>query len=241
MKGVILSINPNARIVDITHGVSPQNIRQAAVILADATRHFPPDSVHLAVVDPGVGTSRKIVFARMGGQNYIAPDNGVLSRLAAIAPPSKIVTVTDRQYWLPEVSPTFHGRDIMAPVAAQLSLGLAPDALGPPQTELVALAWPEACTLAGRIEGEVICVDSFGNLITNITAEMLEGVPRDASVVIACDTHETMGIFTTYADQPDMTLIALVGSSGQLELAIVNDSAADMLSVREGAKVTVTW
>ena len=167
--------------------------------------------------------------------------SGVLDRLAARQSPSKIIAVTDPQYWLPHVSATFHGRDIMAPVAARLSLGLRPDMLGPAQQQLVPLQWPEVRILADRIEGEIVAVDTFGNLITNITREMLAGVPVDDSVTISCDEHETVGIFTTYADQPEMTLIALVGSSGQLELAIVNDSAAVMLGVGEGTKVTVCW
>jgi len=193
------------------------------------------------VVDPGVGTARKIVYVHMGGQDYLAPDNGLLGRLAALVPPSKIIAVTNRQVWLPEVSATFHGRDIMAPVAARLSLGLDPDTLGPHQRELLPLAWPEVRMLANRIDGEVVSIDSFGNLITNITAEMLEGVPVDDSVAVQCDGHETQGIFTAYGDQPEMTLIALVGSSGLLEMAIVGDSAAAMLAAGEGARVTIVW
>jgi S-adenosylmethionine hydrolase len=241
MKGVILSINPRARIVDLAHDLPPHNIRHAAFVLAEATRFFPARTIHVAVVDPGVGTARTIVYARIDGRDYVAPDNGLLGRLAARTPPSKIVAVTNRQVCLPRVSATFHGRDIMAPVAAQLSLGLVPDVLGPRREHLVPLEWPEARTLTNRIEGEVVAVDSFGNLITNITAEMLAGVPVDDSVVVQCDEHETLGIFTTYADQPEMTLIALVGSSGLLELAIVGERASAMLAVHEGAKVTVSW
>jgi S-adenosylmethionine hydrolase len=241
MKGVLLTINPRVRLVDIAHHIPPQDIRRAALVLADATGYFPPNAIHIAVIDPGVGTQRRIIYAQIGQQQYIAPDNGVLDRLAARQSPSKIIAVTDPQYWLPHVSATFHGRDIMAPVAARLSLGLRPDMLGPAQQQLVPLQWPEVRILADRIEGEIVAVDTFGNLITNITREMLAGVPVDDSVTISCDEHETVGIFTTYADQPEMTLIALVGSSGQLELAIVNDSAAVMLGVGEGTKVTVCW
>lgn len=241
MKGVILSINPAATLVDITHGVPPQDVRSGAIILADTTRSFPPDTVHVAVVDPGVGTSRKIVYLRVGSQQYIAPDNGLLSRLALTEIPSTIMTVADPQFWLPQVSATFHGRDIMAPVAARLSLGLDPARLGPLQADIERLIWTEARVTANKIEGTVQSIDSFGNLITDIPEDALVNVPRGEEVTIHCDDHETHGIFKAYGDQPEMTLIALVGSSGRLELAIVGDSAALMLGVRAGTPVTVKW
>ncbi len=241
MKGVILSINPGVVLIDLTHAIGPQNIRQAALVLAGAAPWFPPETIHVAVVDPGVGTERKIVYARIGQHHYIAPDNGLLSRLALATPPSTIITVTDPQFWLPAVSATFHGRDILAPVAARLSLGLEPARLGSLQHELVQFQWTEACVSEKRIQGAVQSVDGFGNLITNIPADVLANVPRGEEVTIACDEHETQGIFSTYGDQPPMTLIALVGSSGHLELAIVGDSAAIMLGVTVGTPVTVIW
>lgn len=241
MKGVILSINPSVALIDITHAVPPQDVRAGAIVLADMTRWFPPESIHVAVVDPGVGTSRKIVYLRVGTQHYIAPDNGLLSRLALAEIPSTIRTVADPQFWLPRVSATFHGRDIMAPVAARLSLGLDPARLGPPQADIERLDWTEARVTANKIEGTVQSIDSFGNLITDIPEDALLNVPRGEEVTIFCDDHETHGIFKTYGDQPEMTLIALVGSSGRLELAIVGDSAALMLGVRAGTPVTVKW
>jgi len=241
MKGVVLSINGDAHLVDITHAIPAQNVRQGAVVLAQVTPFFPAGTIHLAVVDPGVGSDRRIVCAEVGGQTYVAPDNGLLSRLVAETRPSKIITVARSQFFRDPVSSTFHGRDIMAPVAARLSLGLAPDSLGPRQQGLIELAWPEARIMDNRIEGEIVSVDSFGNLITNITAEMLRGVPTGPSLIIRCDEHETMGIFSSYGQQPAATLIAVVGSSGYLELAIVNESAATMLSLGAGAPVTLSW
>jgi hypothetical protein len=241
MKGVILSINPDVTLVDITHAIPPQNIRQGALVLADTTVWFPPETIHVAVIDPGVGTERAIVYARIGQHDFIAPDNGLLGRLALSTPPSTIIAVERSEYWLPAVSATFHGRDIMASVAARLSLGLEPARLGPVRRELRQLEWTEARVSANRIEGTVQSIDSFGNLITNIAAEALAKVPRGEEVAIVCDEHETRGIFNTYAEQPEMTLIALVGSSGKLELAIVGDSAAIMLGIRAGAPVTITW
>lgn len=241
MKGALLAINPQARLVDLTHSIAPQNIRQAAIALDEVTPLFPSGTLHVAVVDPGVGTARAIVYAEIGDQRYIGPDNGVFSRLAARRPPTKIRAVTNRQWFRETVSSTFHGRDVMAPVAAHLSLGLDPDELGPPLEHLATLDWPGARKLSNRIDGEVTAIDSFGNLVTNITREMLAGVPTDETVGVTCDEHETRCIFNTYADQPAMTLVALIGSNDCLEIAIVDDSAAIMLGVRVGAPVQVLW
>lgn len=241
MKGVMLSINPQLQLVDISHSIPPQQIAIAAMALADTAPLFPVGTIHVAVVDPGVGTARPIIYAELGSQRFICPDNGLLDRLADRHPPTKIIQITEEQFFRHPVAPTFHGRDIMAPVAAHLGLGLDPTLLGPPLTELRKLAWPGVTRMANRIEGRVVAVDSFGNLITNITREMLVGAPTDESVTVRCDEHETHGIFTTYADQPPMTLVALIGSNDQLEIAIVEDSAKIMLGVGVGAPVEVCW
>lgn len=241
MKAVILGLNRQATIVDVTHGVSPQNIRQGAWLLAEVAERFPAGTVHVAVVDPGVGTQRRVVYAAIGEQHFVAPDNGLLSRLALRSRPDKIRSLENPRFWLPSVSSTFHGRDIMAPVAAQLSLGLDPDELGRLLDELVMLEWPEVQVLPGKIQGCVSSIDSFGNLITDISADMLRDAPTGESTRIICDEHETAGIFRTYADQPPMTLVALIGSSGFLELAIVGESAAAMLGIASGTPVTISW
>ncbi|MCC7473772.1 MAG: SAM-dependent chlorinase/fluorinase [Pirellulales bacterium] len=241
MKGVILSINPRVQIVDLTNAVPPQDIRAGAIALAETARWFPAGTIHVVVVDPGVGGKRRVIYAQMGQQHFIAPDNGVLSRLATIESPSKMISVENPKHWLPEVSRTFHGRDIMAPAAARLSLGLPPEELGPPASHWIELTWPEAQHVPNRIEGEVVEVDSFGNLITNITREMLDRVPRRDTVLIACEEHETQGIFATFSDQPPMTFMAHVGSTERLELAIVDENASAMLGVQVGAPVRVTW
>ena len=173
VKGVVLSINPAVTLVDVTHDVRAQDVRHGALILDDVTGRFPPGTIHVAVVDPGVGTDRKILVAEIGGRHYVAPDNGLLSRLARRTPPSDVRELTESRYWLDSVSATFHGRDVMAPVAAHLSLGLDPEKLGPPLAKLAMLDWPEPVVSSGRIEGEILDVDSFGNLITNIDAELL--------------------------------------------------------------------
>jgi hypothetical protein len=241
MKGVILSINPAVTIVDITHEIPAQDVRQAALVLEDVIDYFPPETIHVAVVDPGVGTQRAILYARIGSQQYLAPDNGLLSRLVARIPPAKIFRVSESQYWLEKVSSTFHGRDILAPVAARLSLGLAPEQLGPSLENITVLDWPRVRISSARIDGTVLEIDSFGNIITNITAEMLAGRPTDKRACVACNIYETWGIYHTYAEQPQGTLCAVIGSNGRLEIAIVGDNASARLGLKMGMSVVIAW
>ncbi len=241
MKGVILSIDPGATIVDITHDIAAQDVREGAIVLADVAERFPAETIHVAVVDPGVGTDRAILYVRIGSQQYVCPDNGLLSRLTSRTPPSKVIRVTNAEFFLGEVSPTFHGRDIMAPVAAHLCGGLDPEQLGSPVETWSELDWPEVRLKSDRIEGEVLRIDSFGNLVTNITADMLEGRLTDGRVCIVCNIYETWGIYATYADQLPGMFIALIGSTGHLELAVVSDDAASRLGIPLGAPVSVSW
>jgi S-adenosylmethionine hydrolase len=245
MKGVIYSLNPTAAVVDISHEIPPQDVRHAAVVLEDVTDRFPPGSIHVVVVDPGVGTDRSLVFVRIGRQNYLAPDNGVLSRLARRKAPAKIIRLGEQQYWLHPVSATFHGRDILAPVAARLSLDLDPDWLGTPQDALVMLDWPEVSAkpqAAGgpqALSGSVLLIDRFGNLITDITAEMLTSRAETQALRVTCGGRSVEGLSRTYGDRPEGTLVALIGSGGRLELALVGGSAAGLLKARVGDPVTV--
>jgi S-adenosylmethionine hydrolase len=242
MKGVIYSLNPAANVVDLSHAIPPQDVRAGAWTWAEITPYFPRGSIHVGVVDPGVGTSRKLVCAVIDGSTYLAPDNGLPDRLARRTAPTTIVALAEPEYWLPQVSNTFHGRDILAPVAARLSLGLSVDLLGPTLDRLVELSWPEVSVMPGKIQGTVRTIDSFGNLITDVSADKLTDVPTDPERVrIRCDEHETHGLFKTYGEQPPMTLVALVGSGGFLELAIVDENASLMLGIRAGTPVTVEW
>jgi S-adenosylmethionine hydrolase len=241
MKGVILSLARQATIVDISHAIAPQDIRAAALVLAEVTPRFPAETVHVAVVDPGVGSARRLIYCRFGTQQYVGPDNGLFSCLARREPPSTIIAIERPEFWLPEVSHTFHGRDIMAPVAARLAQGLDPAHLGPRIASLTSLDWPEVQVLPQKIIGTVTSIDSFGNVITDITAAQLASAPTDERLRVECDEHETFGLFKTYADQPPMTLVAVISSSGVLEVALVGDNAAEMLGIRRGAKVVVSW
>ncbi len=241
MKGVILTLDPAAVLVDITHAIRPQDVREAALVLAEVAPRFPPGTIHVAVVDPGVGTDRALVYAEFGAQRYLAPDNGLLSRVAWRGPRGRVIRLAERQFWLAEVSATFHGRDILAPVAARLGLGLDPQRLGPPMERLVMLDWPEPRVLPGEIQGEVDQVDSFGNLVTNIAAGLLPQAVEYAQTRVVCAGHETVGIACAYGDRPPGSLVALVGSSGRLEVAIRGGSAVRELGVGVGAEVTVLW
>jgi len=241
MKGTILSINPDATLVDITHAIPPQDVRRGSIVLEGVAERFPAGTIHVAVVDPGVGTDRAIIYVEIGRHRYVAPNNGLLSRLAARTAPSKIIRLENREYWLPEVSSTFHGRDIMAPVAAHLSLGVPPERLGPPVLGLIEIEWPEVRQSLKRLEGVVQEIDSFGNLITNVTAEMIGNRLTDDRASVVCSVYETRGIYHTYAEQPEGTLIALIGSTGRLELAVVGENAAEVLGVGVGFPVVVAW
>ena len=237
MKGVILSLCRDVDLIDITHAIGPQRIREGAIVLADATPRFPPGTIHVAVVDPGVGTARQLVYAEIGTQRYLAPDNGLLSFLIRRESPRRIVALENRAYWLPQVSHTFHGRDILAPVAARLALGLDPALLGPPLDARVMLASAAPAISASSVRGEVLYVDSFGNLITNITAGDLSDLGDMARLSFRCAGREVHGLVATYGAAIPGQLVALLDSQDRLEMAICQGSAAHELGAGEGAEI----
>lgn len=241
VKGVILSLCREVDLVDLSHAISAQNVREGAVVLADATPRFPPGTLHVAVVDPGVGTRRRIVYAEIGHQRYLAPDNGLLSLLVRLYPLRHLRVIDQPQFWLPQVSPTFHGRDIFAPVAAHLARGVAPEAIGSPADRLeVQLPWHEPeHHPPGRITGEILFVDSFGNLITNIRGDDLSRLGDPASLVVTCGGRQVQGLITSYGAALPGEIIALLDSQGRLEIAQVGGSAARALNVQAGAEVHV--
>jgi S-adenosylmethionine hydrolase len=239
MKGVILSLCRDAELIDISHAIGPQNVREGAVVLADATPLFPASTIHVAVVDPGVGTTRRILYAEIGSQQYVAPDNGLLSALTSREQPRRIVAIENREYWLSNVSQTFHGRDIMAPVAARLAAGLDPAQLGPSCQTLVTLDWPQPQLASDRIAGEVLCVDSFGNLITNIGRREVEAFGNGATIIVDCGGRQIRGLVTTYGAALSGELVALFDSQGRLEIASVAGNAARELHVKAGEPVIV--
>jgi S-adenosylmethionine hydrolase len=239
MKGVILGINPRATVIDITHEVPPQAVRHAAFILAEACPYFPPGTVHAAVVDPGMGSERRAVAVQTPMAIFVGPDNGLFSYLLANQQTNRLVAVhlTNPYYWRAEVSSTFHGRDIFAPVAAHLSLGVAIDELGElmPASSLVMLPHlrPEVRP-DGSIIGHVLRADRFGNLITDIAAEQLCG-----ALTIEVAGRRIAGLKPTYAAAERGELVALIGSTDTLEIAVREGNAAQELRTRAGAEVIV--
>lgn len=241
MKGVILSLNAAVTLVDLTHDIPPQDIRRGALVLEEVAPRFPPGTLHVAVVDPGVGTARRIIYARLGSQDYLAPDNGLLSRLAVASGGGLVREVTNRQYWLRQVSDTFHGRDILAPVAAHLSLGVPPERLGPLQAGLEMLDWPTPLRAGRQLTGVVLASDTFGNLITNLELHHCAEISDWAGVTTTCAGHTISGLVRTYGARPAGSLVALFGSSGKLELAVVGGHAAQQLQATVGQAVHLAW
>jgi S-adenosyl-L-methionine hydrolase (adenosine-forming) len=243
MKGVIATIAPEARVISISHGIPPQSVVAGAIALNQSWRFFPKRTVFLVVVDPGVGSARKaIAIETRAGARFIGPDNGVMSLAANDAGIIRIVELREPKYQLKAVSPTFHGRDIFAPAAAWLSTGTRLSSLGPTVDEMAHLSLPTAALRAQTLEGEVIYIDGFGNLVTNITRAMLDEFAasfRARRLLVRIDTGATMEMFQAYADAPTGAPLALPGSFELLEIAIRNGSAASFFGVGEGAPVTV--
>ncbi len=237
MKGVILSLCREADLVDLTHAIGPQNIQEGAVVLADTTPRFPPGTLHLAVVDPGVGSSRRLVYAEIGEQRYLAPDNGLLGMLATTTWPTRMIALENRDYWLPEVSHTFHGRDILAPVAAHLANGLDPALFGPQLAALESLAIVKPRKTGGGLVGEVLYVDSFGNAITNIRRDDLAFLGDLDRVSIEFAGGTIPHLVANYAAGLEGETIALFDSQDRLEIAVVGGSAAQKHGIAAGEPV----
>ena len=258
MHGVILDINPDARIIDLTHGIGPQDIGHGAVALADAAPYFPTGSIFVAVVDPGVGTERDAILLETPDARLVAPGNGLLTLLCrrydasfgdatvpgwALLPDGcRAWRLTNPEYWRHPVSATFHGRDVFAPAAAHLSLGTPADALGEPVDGIHSLALPVPRAADGAMAGSVVYADAFGNLVTDITADLLAGLgvsAGDVSVTVNIAGRAIAGLSRAFHDPPDQGLRALLGSHGRLEVAVVDGSAAAALGVGPGERVGV--
>ena len=242
MKGVILEINPQAQIVDLTHDVDPQDIPEAAFLLKTSYRYFPAGTIHLVVVDPGVGTERRAIALRTNQHRFVAPDNGVLSYVLSQETVEQAVALTNEEYFLPQVSRTFHGRDIFAPVAAHLSLGVSLEDLGEPISDLTQIPLPHPTIKPDTIEAQVIHIDRFGNLITNLAEKQFdEWLSTGAREQIEIETGEQTlrGISQSYADMPEGSLLAIFGSSGHLEISANQASASQLLGLGKRAKITI--
>jgi len=240
MKGVMLGIAEAARrplaLVDVTHDVERHDITEGALALEAAAPFFPAGTVHLAVVDPGVGTARRGLALTAGGHVFVGPDNGLFTPFLE-AGEWRAFELAEADYRLPVVSRTFHGRDVFAPAAAHVASGVDPARLGPPLSDPVRLPWPEVHAVAGAVAGAVVHADRFGNLITSIHARTLAPVDRDLVIRVGGREVPLVG---TYGDLSVGRPGALIGSSGRLEIAVREGSAATLLRARRGTAVVVS-
>ncbi len=240
MKGVILKVNPEARIVDINHNVMPFDILDAALTIGMAYAHFPPKTIHLVVVDPGVGSQRRPILVTGDQHYYVAPDNGVLSMIYEREPKVTVRHITAEHYFLNPLSNTFHGRDIFAPVAAWLSKNWQTPSFGDEVTDFVRFTLPKPKVAGSTIKGVVLKVDNFGNLITNLTLEDVPQVAAGGNFKITAGSREIDKLAETYAHGAPGEVLAVIGSSGFLEISVNKGHAAKSLSMQRGAEVTVT-
>jgi S-adenosyl-L-methionine hydrolase (adenosine-forming) len=236
MKGILLGIVPGTTLIDVCHTISPQNILEGAFVLAAIVDAFPEGTVHLVVVDPGVGTDRRMIAVALADQWFVLPDNGLITGAARGRTPAGIWEMTNPTLRRPTVAPTFHGRDILAPAAAHLVRGGDPAELGPVRTKFVTLRNFEPTANTNGFVGEVIFRDNFGNLISNLPGAQLGDVPPGDWTFEVAGT-QIDGLIRTYGERPTGTLVALVGSSGWVEIAVVNGDASEQLSAGPGATV----
>jgi hypothetical protein len=240
MKGIILGIAPHAHLVDLSHLISPQNVPEAALILHRSLPYFPPGTIHVVVVDPGVGTQRRPIAAQLGAQFVVGPDNGfitpALERAESLGETTRFIHLDRPQYWLAQVSHVFHGRDIFAPAAAHLAAGLPLHELGSECFDPVRISLPQPQRTPTGWRGEVIHIDHFGNISTNIRIEHL-GEPRPLTVRLGGQVIP--GMVRTFGERPPGELVVLYGSTGNLLVCEVNGSAAHRLQVQVGAPCEV--
>jgi S-adenosyl-L-methionine hydrolase (adenosine-forming) len=239
MKGVILNINPAARIVDINHSVVPYDILDGALSLANSYKFFPPRTVHVLIVDPGVGTERRPILVTGEKHFFVAPDNGVLSMIYE-REPCTVRHITAEHYFLNPISPTFHGRDIFAPTAAWLSKTFQTEAFGEAITDFVRFTMPKSKSTGQAVKGVVLRVDAFGNLMTNLTAEDIPGgALGEGAIKLAVNGKPVAKFGQTFASGNPGEPIAMLGSAGYIEIAVNRGSAARTLGVNRGAEVTL--
>jgi len=240
VKGVVLSICPEAACVDITHEVPPHDVMAGALELAAAYKYFPTGTVFVVVIDPGVGSARRPIAAEAGGYRFVAPDNGVLTLVFKETPPTRVVELMERRYARPTVSRTFEGRDRFGPAAAWLAKGIELSAFGRTLNDWQTLNVPEPIVTDEEMIVEVVRVDRFGNLVTNVDRRAFDRFVNADRIEIAAGTARVGAVVMTYADADPGALCALFGSSEHLEIAINGGSAAEHLALGRGAKITIS-
>ena len=240
MKGVILGINPNARIVDINHHVVPYDVLDGALTIGSAYPYFPARTIHIVIVDPGVGTARRPLLVGADNQYFIAPDNGVLSMVYDRDPNAVVRHITASHNFLEPVCPTFHGRDIFAPVAAYLSKAWATESFGDEITEFTRFVLPKPKAAGDSLKAVVLRVDAFGNLMTNLRAEDLpEDTVATGKIKLQVGAKSVERFMSTFGEGSDGEVVALIGSSGYVEIAVNKGNAAKALGASRGAEVVL--
>ncbi len=237
MRGVLIRLCPQARHVTISHEIPPQDVRRGAFVLASAAPWFPPDTVHLAVVDPGVGTDRRAIVVEAGRHLHVGPDNGLFTLVLDRVPDARVFEIARRDLGPREIHPTFHGRDLFAPVAAHLAGGLPPDELGPPIDDPVRLSIEPPLVAEDRLELTVLDVDRFGNVTTNLPRGGLVAPRAGLAPRIGVPDQPPRPLARTYAESAPGGTVVLWGSSGWLEIARNRDSAAAALGLAPGDRV----
>jgi len=244
MKGVIWGICPSAQISDLSHMIQAQNIREAAYIFARSVPYFPKGSIHVVVVDPGVGTHRRPMAAHIGDWFYVGPDNGTVTSLLERAEQggwqTEFVELNRNEYWLKNISYTFHGRDIFSPVAAHLANGVSLSELGTRFNDPIRLQLPKPEETNNGWRGEVTHIDHFGNISTNIRVEHLgDAMQAKEKIVVRLNNTAINGMVNTFGERPVGEIISLIGSTGNLGIAVVNGNAAVKLGVKPGDEILV--
>jgi S-adenosylmethionine hydrolase len=239
MKGAILRVNPRCQIIDITHEIEPQNIRQAAWVLEASYPYYPPGTIHVVVVDPGVGMARRAVVLHKEGYTFVGPDNGVFSRVLDKGGRISAYEITKRKIFLSPLSDTFHGRDIFAPAAGHLSIGLEPRFLGPRARDLTTIEWPIPRLSRGRLRGVILWADSFGNLITNVSRKEHGPELERRRLLIKGKGWRIERICRTYGESLPGQPLALFGSGGSLELSVNRGNALNTLGLNPGDPIII--
>jgi S-adenosylmethionine hydrolase len=227
MKGVVLSINPAARIIDISHSVKAGSVMQAAMLIKEAYPFFPKGTVHVAVIDPGVGGKRRPILVKTEDHFFIGPDNGVFWPIIKGHEQTSIIHITESRYFLPDISRTFHGRDIFAPVAAHISIGMDPLEMGQAISDPVTLEFPVPEQRGETLYGRIMRIDHFGNLITNIKKRDLEKFLGPEKSAITLGKLVIEGLSNTYSEVGAGETLALIGSTGCLEISVNKGRASD--------------
>jgi S-adenosylmethionine hydrolase len=240
MKGVILSINRRCTLVDITHQVSPHNIKEGAFILGQAYSTFPKGAIHLSVVDPGVGGPRKPILIVTQNYFFIGPDNGLFTIALKREKLKKVITLNKMKFFLPELRSTFHGRDLFAPVAAHLSLGIKPESFGRVIRSWNEIAFPHPAMSQGKLHGEVLHIDAFGNLVSNIDQRELLRFSKGRPIAARIGRRNILGLKKGYWEGKKDEPMVLIGSGGLLEIAVREGNAQKRLEVRRGDKITIS-